>query len=340
MKNFAEIWPRVIELHDRLSAQNIKCTSRVITEQLGVGIHDANSLRMILGNLATIQGRSVQQKTVKHHSYGRRHLFIPDSQITKKTPWDFLRWIGEYIADKQPDVIVHGGDFADMESLSFYDKGKIQFEGRRYKEDIEAANMAFAMLCKPWKNIPGYEPECHITLGNHEQRIIRAVEDNAVLEGTIGIEDLEYAKHGFNVVPFLEILTIDGLAYCHYFYNRQSGRPIGGENISLRIKNLGFSFVMGHQQMYLCGTKELNNGRMLRGLVQGACYLHAEKYRGKQANNERRDLFMLHEVQNGDYRLMEISLGYLCQRYEGVTIQEFMTKKYPNVDSPFNTKRR
>jgi len=41
--------------------------------------------------------------------------------------------LGKYILKTKPDIIVCLGDFADMPSLSSYDKGTKGFEGRRYK---------------------------------------------------------------------------------------------------------------------------------------------------------------------------------------------------------------
>jgi len=128
-----------------------------------------------------------------------------------------------------------------------------------------------------------------------------------------------------------EVIEVDGIHYSHYFCNPLSGKSIGGESILLRLKNIGFSFVMGHQQIYLTGIRSLNNGKRIRGIVQGACYLHDEDYRGPQSNNEWRGIFVLHEVQDGDYSLMEVSLDYLCRRYEGMPVWEFMQKNYPEI---------
>lgn len=269
----------------------------------------------------------------------RKHLFIPDSQVTPDTPTDHLNWIGHYIVEKKPDVIVHIGDFADMESLSSYDKGKLQYEGRRYKNDINASKRAMKVLLKPLNDYntkriqfkeKQYKPEMHLTLGNHENRITRAVDDDPKMDGFMSIDDLEYESFGWKVHPFLEVVEIDGVHYSHYFANPLSGRPYGGENIGIRLKNIGISFIAGHQQVYMVGVRSLSNGRRIRGLVQGSCYLHDEDYR-LQSNNEWRGIFMLHEVSGGDYNLMEISLQYLCRRYEKMDLWDFMEKKYPKL---------
>src|ERR1035437_3365549 len=73
------------------------------------------------------------QKAVR----SRTHLIIPDCQVHSGVPTQHLEWVGKYIAQKRPDVIVCIGDFADMPSLCSYDKGKKSFEGRRYVLDIE-----------------------------------------------------------------------------------------------------------------------------------------------------------------------------------------------------------
>ena len=77
------------------------------------------------------------------------HLVIPDSQCKPGAPLDHMRWAGRYILEKKPDVIVDLGDTWDMESMSEWDRGKFQFEGRRYKADIEAGNAGVRLLDKP-----------------------------------------------------------------------------------------------------------------------------------------------------------------------------------------------
>lgn len=270
----------------------------------------------------------------------RKHLFIPDCQIKPGSPIDHLKWIGNFIVEKRPDVIVCAGDFADMESLSSYDYGKLQYEGRRYQRDVDAAVEAMSALLQPLRELQDkqrvnkckfYRPEMHLTLGNHEYRIQRAVDSDAKLDGLMSMDQLKYSELGWTVHEFLKPAEIDGISYCHYFYNPLSGRPYGGTSIDTRLKNLGFSFVAGHQQVYMVGTRSLNNGERIRGLICGSCYLEDEIYRGYQANGEWRGVFLFHEVQNGDYGLNEVSLDFLCRKYEGVGVAEFMREMHPSI---------
>ena len=82
----------------------------------------------------------------------KTHFYIPDCQIREGDDTTFLKAIGNYIVKKKPDVIICGGDFADMPSLSSYDVGKKSFEGRRYLKDIEASKAAMATLLAPLKD--------------------------------------------------------------------------------------------------------------------------------------------------------------------------------------------
>lgn len=56
-------------------------------------------------------------------------LVIPDAHASPKHNNSRFDILGKFILDRQPDIIVNIGDFADMEALCSYDKGKASFEG-------------------------------------------------------------------------------------------------------------------------------------------------------------------------------------------------------------------
>lgn len=47
----------------------------------------------------------------------------------------------------------------------------------------------------------------------------------------------------------------------------------------------------------------------------GTFYQHDEPYLGAQGNGQRRQIIFKHEVKDGNYDLMEVSLAYLKKRY-------------------------
>lgn len=245
----------------------------------------------------------------------RTHCVIPDVQAKPGVPLDHLTWAGRYIADKRPDVIICIGDFADMESLSSYDIGKRSAENKRYKADLKAAHKAMELLMTPIVNAENYHPRLVMTLGNHEDRITRYADNNPLMHETVSLKDLGYEAWGWEVHPFRKPIKIDGISYCHYFYNHNTGKPYAGANLETRLKTIGMSFTMGHQQGLAIAIRDLADGTRQRGLVAGSFYQHQEDYKGPQGNGHWHGIIFKHEVRAGNYDLLEVSLGYLKRRY-------------------------
>ena len=252
-----------------------------------------------------------------------KHLVIPDVQAKPGVPNNHLEWAGKYIVDQKPDVIVCIGDFADMESLSSYDKGKKSFEGRRYTNDIVAANEAMKLLLAPIKEEQArlkkakkkpWKPRMILTLGNHEDRINRAINDDAKLEGLINVSDLPYSD--WEVIPYLQPIVIDGVAYCHYFTSGVMGRPVASARALTTKKHI--SCVMGHVQRKEVDIQYTGDGRRLTSIFTGCYYQHDEEYLNYQGNAQAwHGLWVLHEVENGVFDEMPVSMSYLKRKYGG-----------------------
>ena len=251
-------------------------------------------------------------------------LVIPDTQVKPNHDTTFLRHIGQYIVEKQPDTVVCLGDFADMPSLSTYDVGKKSFEGRRYKDDIAAAVEGMGALLGPLEEYnrsarqqhkARYRPRLVLTLGNHENRINRAVESDAKLEGVLSTDDLKYEEFGWEVYPFLDVVVIDGVAFSHYFTSGTMGRPSTTAAAQLNKKHM--SCIAGHQQGLQIATGHRADGKRLTSIIAGSCYEHDEDYMGPQGNKHWRGILVLHEVNDGEFDHMPVSLTYLQKKYHG-----------------------
>lgn len=253
-----------------------------------------------------------------------KHLVIPDCQVAPGTPIDHLELIGRMIVDVQPDVIINIGDFADMESLCEYDKGKACFEGRRYRKDIECSERGMRCLLGPVTRYNNslrrnkkrlYSPRYILTLGNHEDRINRAIQKQPELEGVISIDNLSYEKFGWEVYPFLQPVEVDGIAYCHYFHNKLSRTP--HPNSKLMLAREHRSCTQGHVQTLDYDVQYGGDGKALHGIRAGACYTHDEVYKGPQGNIHWRGVILKHNVKDGEYDPEFISLRGLKERYGG-----------------------
>ena len=108
----------------------------------------------------------------------RDHLVIGDPHSKPGVSNERFIWAGKLAVERQTPVIVCMGDFADMPSLCSYDIGKKDFEGRRYQNDIAAANDALEKFNQPIVEYnkqakrnkkAQYKPKKYMLGGNHDE---------------------------------------------------------------------------------------------------------------------------------------------------------------------------
>lgn len=252
---------------------------------------------------------------------GKKILFIPDCQVKPGEDTTYLKAIGQYIVDKKPDIIVNIGDFFDFPSLSSYDKGKLNFEGRRLQKDIEAGKEGMKILLAPLRqhqknyrdgNSPSYQPRMVFCLGNHEERLQRVPSNNSEFEGFIGYHLLELEKD-WEVHDFLKPVNIQGINFVHFLANPMSGKPYGGSAAN-QLKNVGTSFCVGHKQTLEVAIQPVLDGTMRLGIIAGASYPFNEGYKGYTGNNHFRGVVMLHDAKDGFADPSFISTKFLIER--------------------------
>lgn len=248
----------------------------------------------------------------------KKILLIPDCQVRPGVPLEYLTSIGNYIIAKKPDYIVCIGDFADMPSLSSHDKaGSKDLEGMRYNEDIKSVWEGMGNLIGPLKSYkqrhPSYKPKLIMTLGNHEDRITRAIKNDPRFDKTIGLDDLAYKAMGWKVYPFLQPVTICGITFCHYFCSGIMGRPIGTARALL--SKMHVSCVAGHLPGRDIAFARRADGSNMTGLIVGSCYDYDMPYLNHQTNAVWHGVYMLHNCQNGEFDEMSVPLSFLKKHY-------------------------
>lgn len=243
----------------------------------------------------------------------KRFIVIPDTQCKPGVSLDHLTWLGRYIADQKPEAVIHLGDHWDFPSLSEHDDDKpLLTEGQDTQVDIEAGNEGMRLLSAPFAR---HKCRRIILRGNHENRMDRAREKTPRKLRSLFNEALFSDRaHGWEPVPFLKPIQLDGILFCHYFYNPRNGRPYSGSAASI-LQRVGRSFIAGHRQGLDTAIRDLPTGERQRGVIAGSFYQHDEGYMGYQGNHHWRGVLVLHEVRCGNFDLMEVSLDYLRRRY-------------------------
>jgi hypothetical protein len=255
------------------------------------------------------------------------HLFIPDLQIKPGSPLAAIKWAALYACDKLPDVIIQAGDWLDFESLSSYDRGKKAAEGRRVKKDLDSAELSLKIfdlvMDEHWpRNTP--RPRRVITLGNHCHRWNRYAEDHPELDGMV---ELPFERHGWETVPFLEPIEIDGFTYAHYFCRNANGQVMqsksGQANARLQAQREMKSCVAGHTQGLSFHVQQLQDRRIYSFIAGSYHPLQDERYLSPQGANHWNGVLLLQGIHNGECSPIFVEADYLCRRYEGRTLEDF-----------------
>jgi len=254
-----------------------------------------------------------------------QHLVIPDCHARPDVSNERFDWLGELIVDRQPDTVIQIGDFADMKSLCSYENKTLSSEGRRYTEDIDAANDALDRLMAPlleynnkrkWSKHKQYWPRLLFLEGNHGWRIERARQEDPRMADTIGIHDIKFKKHGWEVYRYQHPVVIDGVMYSHNF-PAGNGRPISGKHLahSLIAKH-HMSCTQGHTHFRDLHEEVAGSGQRIIGLVAGCYFDHVEEYAGPLMNEGWwRGVVLKHDVDEGEYEPEFISLDYIRRKY-------------------------
>ena len=248
-------------------------------------------------------------------------LVIPDTQIKPGVDLQYLYCIGQYIVDTKPDVIVHLGDLADFNSISSHNTPYEQ-EGTRLADDIDSAKAGLGLIMEPiaeynehMKEIKKkqYKPRKCITLGNHEDRLIRYLHNHPELVGFVPEDILGLAEYGFEVVPFKEILTIEGVNFSHYFQTTAAGNPPSSARALLN-KRVS-SCVMGHRQGLDWAHTYTPDGKKISCIICGSCYDHDEPYMAQMNKTHWRGLIVLDNVKDGVFDECFVPLRWIKDTY-------------------------
>lgn len=249
------------------------------------------------------------------------HLWIPDTQVRAGVPIEHIRWAAQYAIDKRPDVILTGNDWWDFPSLNAHEVEWADFRTRDLADDVLSGLHAWDLFIGTLRKAKDYDPLIVFVEGNHDQRFRRQYRYDVRTKRCLrGPRSFVKETPGVVWLPLEEVACIDGIHYSHYFVSNV-GRPLGGTSLH-KLNKLKFSYTMGHQQGLDSSLQHLANGRVLRGLVAGSFYQHDEEYRGAMGNvSHWRGLIYKHEVREGTYDLMEVSLDYLRRVYGGPVVE-------------------
>lgn len=250
------------------------------------------------------------------------HLVVPDPHAVPGVSNERAEWLGRLINDVKPDTVVVLGDTADMPSLCSYDKGTRSFQGRSYAQDIAAHGDFQERLWDTVRRSKRKLPRRVTLIGNHEQRIARAIDLQPELEGTISYRDLALERWYDDIVDYVGstpgTIDVDGITYAHYLISGVSGRPISSEHQAHTILQKQFkSSTVGHLHTFDFCVKTTGDRRKIYGLCAGVFQEHEPNFAGDANRLWWRGVLIKRGVSNGMYDLEQVSLERLKREYKG-----------------------
>ena len=231
------------------------------------------------------------------HEIGRsnfemaRVVVIGDVHDAPGLSKDRLNWIGQYIAEVQPDKVIQIGDFANLDSMCKYPPQSFDdMESRPMfvEEELDSLDEALKALNE---GLGDFDPSRHVTFGNHEARLFsgaqRAQEQRAgfgSLAYKIYADTLE--KYGWSFSEYGDIHFVEGVGFVHVPLTKM-GKPYGGKTAERQIAaQSNFDIVMGHSHEYKLISEAKIGGDWTRVLNVGCCLPenHVEEY-AKHSNH-------------------------------------------------------
>jgi hypothetical protein len=257
----------------------------------------------------------------------RDYCIIPDQHAHPDHNNDRADWLGKFILDRKPDVVVNMGDCWDMPSLSSFDKGKASFNGANYEKDMVAGLDFQDRMWHPMKASKKKQPHKIFLEGNHCHRVKKVLEYEPHLAGErYGISYSNFQlEHYYHDVVYYNggtpgIYTIDDISFAHFFVSGLMGRPIGGDHhaASLLAKNYS-SCVAAHSHTVDWAVRSGSNGKKIMGLVAGVYQDYVSGWAGNVNNLWWQGVVYLRNVEAGVYDPEFISIEALRRAYGGVT---------------------
>lgn len=205
-------------------------------------------------------------------------LVIPDLQVPYEDRRS-LKAVEAMMADHPWDEIIQIGDFMDLDCISTHNTNKLKtIEGKTLRKDFDAANSRLDR----WQRI-GKKAKITILEGNHDERMLRYIDANPQLSGTMEVpRQLNLAKRGIRWVPYWsegEVYQIGNAYFAHGQYTNE-------HHAKKHVSRFGVNIFYGHtHDIQTYSLVLLGEDKTIVGQSLGCLCEYAQQYiKGKPTN--------------------------------------------------------
>lgn len=235
-------------------------------------------------------------------------------------------WLGQHIVHSRPDIIIEGGDFADLQSLSHWNSAKkLTLEGQRYAKECESVREAYRKIFEPLKKLQDkqraskgkiYRPECIKIFGNHEEWLFQYLEEHPQMEGFLDpYANWNLREYFTTFVDFKEYVERGGFQFTH-IVSKAGGKFVGGAYAGKHaFDNVSMSTVFFHTHKFTIGNYARQGSGPIM-IISGGCYYnHKDEYAKGMPDDVWRGIVELTVFEKGRADIATISLRRMGEMY-------------------------
>lgn len=252
----------------------------------------------------------------------KKYVVFSCGHATPEVSNERFSWLGEFLYDIKPDLVVDLGDGADMKSLNTFDTRYPQaIVSQSYERDVDSYNDAMERIRFKFKQQKRKRPYFVGFEGNHENRIKKAIAHDPRLEGDrygvsfshLNTKDYFDDYHEYeNSAP--AIAEYGGIDFAHFFSSGNFGTAMSG-------KHHAYTLLQNRHRSSICGHSHkrgvyFEDQAGIVGLVAG-CYKGADEGWAGQSNSSWwKGVVVLNEVDGtGRFEPEFVSLKRLEEVY-------------------------
>lgn len=204
-------------------------------------------------------------------------LAVYDLHVSPEDKFKRIEALGHLIIEERPRTIIFGGDFASMDSCSFYDPIK----RCTMKEDVEAIKHAYDLIFGPmmkWNQRRErnkhkmYRPRTVFLEGNHEEREKRVRKlDPGGYASLIDFESILAPKAYWQErYDYGDIVNINGINYTHCPLGK-TGKPMGYTTVARQTNG---HLIYGHtHEMRMTPVPQVGESNSVRMILNAPAFL-------------------------------------------------------------------
>lgn len=242
-------------------------------------------------------------------------LVLPDLQV----PYEDKRSLSAVegvMRDYRWDEIIQLGDFLDLDCISSYNEKRLRtIAGKTLQKDFDAGNR----VLDRWQHLA---PRSKIVIleGNHDERMLRYIDANPQLEGTVEVpKGLRLEERGIWWVPYWSKGDVHKIGHAYFIH----GEYVNDHHAKKHVTRFGGNVFYGHaHDVQTYSLVQYKDDSTIVGQSLGCLCRYDQSYIKGKPTNWQQAFATFHFFADGNFtydvvRLFKHRFWYRGKEYKG-----------------------